>query len=70
MGLLNWIEETFTGKGRKKSLTGDDADEGFVSKELFYKILDLDSSVVLFFTKKDGWVGANNTFFEIFDFKN
>ncbi|MEA3373328.1 MAG: response regulator [Campylobacterota bacterium] len=70
MGLLNWFEDIFAKKADEGSLTGEIDDAGFVSKDLFYKILDLDSSTVLFFTKKNGWIGANKTFFEIFEFKN
>ncbi len=44
--------------------------EGFVSKDLFYQILDLDCSVILFYTKESGWLGANKVFFTLFDYEN
>ena len=45
-------------------------DEGFVSKDLFYQILDLDCSVILFYSKESGWLGANKVFFSMFDYEN
>jgi len=70
MGLGNFFSNMFSSKKPQSSLTGTMTQEGFVSKELFYEILDLDSSIMLFFTKKDGWIGANRAFFATFDFEN
>jgi signal transduction histidine kinase/CheY-like chemotaxis protein len=42
----------------------------YFTKELLTEILDNNSSMMIFFTKKDGWVGANKLFFETFDIKN
>lgn len=68
MGIMTIFSNMFRTKKPQSSLTGAMSEEGFVSKELFYEILDLDSSIMLFFTKKDGWVGANRAFFATFDF--
>ncbi|MDX1296326.1 MAG: ATP-binding protein, partial [Sulfurimonadaceae bacterium] len=68
MGLLGWIENLFGG-AKEPSLTGEEG-EGFVSKELFYQILDLESSIILFFTESGGWIGANKSFFETFEYDN
>lgn len=40
-----------------------------INKELFYKVLDTDSAALLFFTKENGWIGANKAFFELVPFK-
>ena len=42
----------------------------YFTKELFSEIVDKNSSMMLYFTKKDGWVGANEIFFKIFNFKD
>ncbi|MFH0710298.1 MAG: response regulator [Pseudomonadota bacterium] len=36
-----------------------------IDKELFYKVLDTDPSAILFFTKENGWIGANKAFFKL-----
>lgn len=41
-----------------------------IDKELFYKILDTDNDAILFFTKENGWIGANKTFFSLFPLDN
>ena len=70
MGLLEWMESVFKAKKKDAALSEGGDEEGYVSKDLFYKILDLDTSIVMFFTKDDGWIGANKAFFETFNFKN
>ncbi len=42
----------------------------YFTKELIWDIVDSNSSMMLFFTKKDGWVGGNQLFFKTFDFKD
>jgi signal transduction histidine kinase/ActR/RegA family two-component response regulator len=69
MGLFGWMKSLFGPDTREPSLTGETG-EGYVSKELFYKILDLESSIVLFFTEAGGWIGANRAFSEIFPFED
>jgi signal transduction histidine kinase/CheY-like chemotaxis protein len=40
-----------------------------INKELFYRVLDTDTAALLFFTKENGWIGANKAFFELVPFK-
>lgn len=40
-----------------------------IDKELFYKILDTDPCAILFFTKENGWIGANKAFFTLVQVK-
>jgi len=42
----------------------------YFTKELFSEIVDKNSSMMLYFTKRDGWIGANKIFFETFRLKN
>ncbi len=42
----------------------------YFTKELFSEIVDKNSSIMLYFTKKDGWIGANKIFFETFNLKD
>ena len=42
----------------------------YFTKELFSEIVDKNSSMMLYFTKRDGWIGANKMFFENFGLKN
>ncbi|MBU1657915.1 response regulator [bacterium] len=54
------------GKGIEKK-----ADFGeYFTKDLIWKIVDGSSSMMLFFTKKDGWIGANKLFFNTFSLSN
>ncbi len=70
MGLISYLGKLFSSQEPKTSLTGGMDEEGFVSKDLFYQILDLDCSVILFYTKESGWLGANKLFFALFDYDN
>jgi len=58
--------ESFT---QSRELTRNSFD-GLFSKELFSSIVDNSSSRMLFFTKKDGWIGANKMFFDTFNLHN
>lgn len=40
-----------------------------IDKELFYKILDTDPCAILFFSKDNGWIGANKAFFSLVQVK-
>ena len=42
----------------------------YFTKDLIWNIVDSSSSMMLFFTKKDGWIGANQVFLNTFGFKN
>jgi len=70
MGLFSFFSDLFSLSQPKTSLTGSMNDDGFVSKDLFYQILDLDCSVILFYTKESGWLGANKLFFSLFNYEN
>lgn len=68
--LFSWLGSRFKDQGRTASITASMEKDGYVTKELFYEILDLESNAILFFTKEDGWIGANKAFFNRFDFDN
>ncbi len=70
MGIFSYFSSLFSSSEPETSLTGSMNDEGFVSKDLFYQILDLDCSVILFYSKESGWLGANKVFFSMFDYEN
>lgn len=40
----------------------------YFTNDIIWDIIDSNSSSMLFFTKKDGWVGANKLFFKTFNF--
>lgn len=42
----------------------------YFTKELFSEIVDKNSSMMLYFTKNDGWIGANRIFYETFGLSN
>ncbi len=42
----------------------------YFTRDLIWDIVDSNSSMMLFFTHKDGWIGANKLFFKTFDFHN
>ena len=70
MGLTTWASNLFSSGQPKTSLTGKMKEGNLINKELFYQILDLDCSAILFYTKENGWLGANKLFFKLFDFEN
>ncbi len=70
MGLFSFINDIFSSEQTKTSLVGNEHDDGFISKDLFYQVLDIDGSAILFYTKESGWLGANKHFFSLFNYKN
>jgi two-component system, NarL family, sensor histidine kinase BarA len=66
LGLLRYIQEIF---GNQRHHFTDDNNE-MINKELFYKVLDTDHDPLLFFTKENGWVGANKAFFDLVPLQN
>jgi len=44
--------------------------EQYISKELAYDLLRVHGSLLTFYSKKDGWIGANKAFFDLFKFEN
>lgn len=59
------LQKLFTKDEHRFAEEGDQS----INKELFYKVLDTDSAALLFFTKENGWIGANKAFFELVPFK-
>ena len=70
MGLFTYISGLFSSDAPQTSLTGTMHDDGFVSKDLFYQVLDLECSAIMFYTKESGWLGANKLFFSLFDYES
>ncbi|MDF1879920.1 response regulator [Sulfurimonas sp. MAG313] len=68
--LFSWFSSKLKNQEPTASITASMEKDGFVSKELFYEILDLETNAILFFTKDEGWIGANKAFFNRFDFDN
>jgi len=70
MGFFSFFTRQSTeNSNQSRELTLNSFDELF-SKELLSAIVDNNSSRMLFFTKKDGWIGANKIFFDTFNIKN
>ncbi len=44
--------------------------EKYLSKELAYDLLRVHGNIIIFFSKKDGWIGANKAFFDLFKFED
>jgi CheY-like chemotaxis protein/nitrogen-specific signal transduction histidine kinase len=42
----------------------------YFTKDLFFELVDKHSSIMLYFTLNEGWIGANKTFFKMFKYKN
>jgi len=68
--LFSWFSSKIKAPGPTASITASMEKDGYVSKELFYEILDLETNAILFFTKDEGWIGGNKAFFNRFDFDN
>jgi len=64
MGIFSFFKKS------KKELEEKYHYSDYFTKELIWDIVDSNSSMMLFFTKKDGWIGANKLFFKTFGFKN
>jgi len=68
--LFSWFTSKLKSQGPTASMTATMEKDGYVSKELFYEILDLETNAILFFTKDEGWIGGNKAFFNRFNFTN
>ena len=64
MGIFSFLKKT------QKEQEDNSHYSDYFTKELIWDIVDSNSSMMLFFTKKDGWIGANKLFFRTFDFHN
>jgi signal transduction histidine kinase/ActR/RegA family two-component response regulator len=63
MGLFSFFRKS------KKEETKKPHFSEFFTKDLIWDIVDSNSSMMLFFTKEDGWIGANKLFFKTFKFE-
>lgn len=66
MGILRFIQDIFGTNNHRFS----DESTQTINKDLFYKVLDTDSDPLLFFTKENGWIGANKAFFDLVPLQN
>ena len=60
---------------RRKVVRQDESEEriefdDYLTKDFFLELADNNSSMMLYFTKKDGWIGANKHFFETFKYSD
>ncbi len=68
MGFAQWAASLF---GRKQRYARNDSVWGeCISKSLFYGYLDAQRAIVMFYSSKGGWVGANMAFYETFGFED
>jgi signal transduction histidine kinase/CheY-like chemotaxis protein len=68
MPIFGFFSKIFTKKSVAVSSFLDGSD--IVNQALFFKLLDLNDSVILFFTKDAGYIGANAAFCKTFGFKD
>jgi signal transduction histidine kinase/CheY-like chemotaxis protein len=66
LGFIRFFQDIFGTDNRRFS----DENNQMINKELFYKVLDTDQDPLLFFTKENGWIGANKAFFDIVPLQN
>ncbi|MFA6629526.1 MAG: hybrid sensor histidine kinase/response regulator, partial [Sulfuricurvum sp.] len=66
MGLFRVIQNFF---GMNDQRFASESEQS-INKELFYKVLDTDHDPLLFFTKENGWIGANKAFFDLVPLDN
>lgn len=61
---------------RRKIVVRDDESEervefdDYLTKDFFSELVNSNASMMLYFTKRDGWVGANKQFFETFKYSD
>jgi len=63
MGLFSFFKKSKKDEVKKPHFSE------FFTKDLIWDIVDSNGSMMLFFTKEDGWIGANKLFFKIFKLK-
>jgi signal transduction histidine kinase/CheY-like chemotaxis protein len=66
LGLLRFMQDIF---GSQNHHLADD-NEQTINKEFLYKVLDTDQDPLLFFSKEEGWIGANKAFFDLVPLQN
>ena len=68
MPIFSFFSKLFS---KESNITASFLDEQeVVDKTLFYKLLDLNDSAILFFNKHNGYIGANGVFLQLFGFEN
>ena len=67
MGLTHWMQSLFPGQKNRhrkaEAIWGE-----CINKSLFYNYLDAQRALIMFYSPKEGWVGANRTFYDTFGF--
>ena len=64
MGFLSFLFN------KQNSDAGSEDFTSFFTKEILVDILNVSNTMMLFFSKKDGWIGANKEFLKVFDYKD
>lgn len=64
--MLNFVHSFFG--NHKHRISG--GDERTINKDFLYRVLDTDPDPILFFTKEEGWIGANKAFFDLVPLQN
>lgn len=70
MSIFSFFSRLFSSDDENSSVSSFLVEEEVVNKNLFYKLLDLNDSAILFFDKKAGYIGANSCFFNTFGFED
>jgi len=68
MNFLESVSNFFSPPVEETAVTSDYSQ--YFTKDLFSEIVDKNNSIMMYFTKQDGWVGANKIFFEKFALKD
>ncbi|MBU0631571.1 response regulator [bacterium] len=68
MSFFGFFSKLFSKEEEDNTTSSFLEDQEVINKHLFYKMMDLNDSVVLFFNKKIGYIGANKSFIKIFGF--
>ncbi|MEA1893231.1 MAG: response regulator [Campylobacterota bacterium] len=64
MGIFSFFQAS------KKSSDKESHYSEYFTKDVVWDIVDSNSSIMMFFTKKDGWIGANKLFYKTFGFRD
>ena len=70
MSVFSFFSKLFSKDEEGNSASSFLEEQEVVNKHLFYKLLDLNDSAILFFSKKNGYIGANSSFLKIFGFEH
>ena len=70
MSVFSFFSKLFSKDEEGNSASSFLEEQEVINKHLFYKLLDLNDSAILFFSKKNGYIGANSSFLKIFGFEH